>query len=472
MKNMRILFLLILVLILGISSLIGIYTDYLWFEMIGYTSVFITILQWRLLTIIPGFVVAFAFLYVNVRFAMDSISKILSEKNIHYERIDSRISLIGTVALSAIFGLIFSSNWRIILLYLNSTPFGIEDPILMNDVGFYIFQLPFLHLIRGVFFSLTVISLIIVLVLYIYRLEPIFQSETYDTEESGDFYFQNRNISIGKIIDRLPAKVLVHISVLLAFMFVLIAFGFFLDRYEILFSSQGVVAGAGYTDVHVRLPIFNILAILSLLTAIALLANVKLKNIKIPIIGIALIVVFFLASSFVPGVYQQYRVEPTEFQLEEPYLEYNINYTRMAFGLSDIEESSFEVNGELTLAELENNTQVTENIRIWDRRALEQTYRQLQQIRTYYTFDNVDTDRYPTEDGYRQYMISVRELDTSQLSPGARTWVNERLVYTHGFGVVMNPVSTKTDDGRPVFVLRDIPPVGEFNVSNPRIYYG
>ncbi|WP_235856232.1 UPF0182 family membrane protein [Methanolobus halotolerans] len=460
-----------MVLILGMGSLIGIYTDYLWFEMIGYTSVFITILQWQLITIIPGFILAFVFLYINARFARDSISKILAEKNIPYEKIDSQTILIVIGAFSIFFGLTFSGNWRTILLYLNSTPFGIEDPVLMNDIGFYIFQLPFIHLIRGVFFGLTVISLIMVLVLYLYRLEPIFQSET-STKERDEYYFQSRNISVEDVIDKLPAKVLIHISALLAFLFALIAFGFFLNRYEILFSQQGVVSGAGYTDVHVRLPIFDILTILSLLTAVALLANVKLKNIKIPIIGIALIAAFFLASSFVPGAYQQYRVEPTEFQLEEPYLEYNINYTRMAFGLSDIEETSFEINNELTPSELENNTQVTENIRIWDRRALEQTYRQLQQIRTYYTFNDVDTDRYHTDEGYRQYMISARELDTTQLAPEARTWVNERLVYTHGFGVVMNPVSTKTSDGRPEFVLSNIPPVGVFNVSNPRIYYG
>ncbi|MBN2110341.1 MAG: UPF0182 family protein [Methanosarcinaceae archaeon] len=471
MKNMRILFLLALVLILGLGSLIGIYTDYLWFDMIGYASVFTTILQWRLITIVPGFIIAFVFLYLNASFARDSIIKILDEKNLTYEKTDFQIIVLVIAIISAFSGLIFSGTWRTILLYLNSTSFGIEDPILLNDIGFYLFQLPFLHLIRGVLLVLTVISLILVLVLYINKLEPIFQPDNY-SEEREDFYFQRPTISIGNVFEKMPSKVLMHISALLAFLFALIAFGFFLNRYEILFSQQGVVAGAGYTDVHIRLPIFNILTILSLLTAIALLANVKLKNIKIPIIGIVLIVVFFLASSFIPDVYQQLRVEPTEFQLEEPYLEYNINYTRMAFGLSDIEESSFEFNSDLTLAELEENSQVTGNIRIWDRRALEQTYKQLQQMRTYYTFDDVDTDRYRMDEDYKQYMMSARELDTTQLAPEARTWVNERLVYTHGFGLVMNQVSTKTNDGRPDFVLSDIPPVGEFNVSNPRIYYG
>jgi hypothetical protein len=342
----------------------------------------------------------------------------------------------------------------------------------MNDIGFYVFQLPFIHMIRGIFLILTVISLMMVLILYVIRLETVFKSETIETNNTESSYFLYPTNSVKNMLDKLPVKVLIHISALLAFLFALIAFGFYLNRYDILFSQQGVVSGAGYTDVHIRLPIFNILTILSFLTAIALMANVKLKNIKIPIVSVVLLILFIMASSFVPNVYQQFKVEPTEIQLEKPYLEYNINYTRMAFGLSDIEERPFEANTDLTLSELENNTQLTENIRIWDRRALEQTYKQLQQIRTYYTFNDVDTDRYHMDDGYKQYMISARELDTMQLAPEAKTWVNERLVYTHGFGVVMNPVSTKTSDGRPEFVLQDIPPTGEFDVDNPRIYYG
>ncbi|ODV50500.1 hypothetical protein C7960_2054 [Methanohalophilus euhalobius] len=472
MKDMKIIFLLILALFLGISPLVGIYTDYLWFDMIGYTSVFTTILQWKLIAIIPGFIIAFLFLYINAKFARDSIDKILTEKNITSEKVDSQIILVSIVAVSFIFGLIFSGNWKTILLYFNSTSFGLEDPILMNDIGFYVFQLPFLHMIRGVFLGLTILSLILVLALYFYRLEPLFSSDKIEIEDSEEPYFLNQSIDLKQIMDKLPTKVLVHISAILAFLFALIAFGFFLERYEILFSQQGVVAGAGYTAVNVSLPIFTILTVLSVLTSIALLANVKLKNIKIPFVAIALIALFIVASSFVPGVYQQFKVEPTEIQLEEPYLEYNINYTRTAYGLSDIEEKPFKANMNLTSSELEDNSEVIDNIRIWDRRALEQTYKQLQQIRTYYTFNDVDTDRYHVEDGYKQYMISARELDTSRLSPEAKTWVNEKLVYTHGYGMVMNPVSTKTEDGRPELVLQDIPPRGEFEVDSPGIYYG
>lgn len=469
MKDIRIVFFLIVAFFFGIGPFVGIYTDYLWFDMIGYTSVFTTILQWKIITIIPGFLLAFIFLYFNAKHAGNTVKKILEDKNIAYSNTDSTAILILIGAFSLLFGLGFSTSWRTILLYLNSTAFGIDDPILMNDIGFYVFQLPFIHMIRGVLMTLTVIAIIMTVILYAVRLQSVLRSDAIEIDNTEESYFLYQT---GSLKDIVPEKVLVHLSALLAFMFVLIAFGFFLDRYDILLSQQGVVAGAGYTDVHVRLPLFNILTALSFLASIALIANIKLKNVNIPMASIFLVLLFMVTSSMVPGLYQQFKVEPTEIQLEEQYLEYNINYTRTAFGLSDIEESPFEANTDLTAEELENNTHITDNIRIWDRRALEQTYKQLQQIRTYYTFNDVDTDRYIMDEGYQQYMISARELDTMQLAPEARTWVNERLVYTHGFGIVMNPVSTKTDDGRPEFVLQDIPPTGEFTVDNPRIYYG
>ncbi|ADI73431.1 protein of unknown function UPF0182 [Methanohalobium evestigatum Z-7303] len=463
------LFIALLAIILGIGPLLGIYMDYLWFGMVDYTSVFTTILQWKIVTVIPGFILAFIFLYINIKFARNSIDKILTDKQIAYEKIDYRLFLIGTVFLSFLFGLVFSGNWRTILLYLNSTPFGIQDPILLNDVGFYIFQLPFFHMLRGVLLGLVIITLIIAGALYVYRLQPVLLTQRDDTEEPYDI---NPEINIKNIMDKVPKRVLVHVSVLLAFIFALIAVGFFLNRYEILFTQQGAVAGAGYTDVFVRLPIFTILTVLSALTAVALLANIKLKNIKVPLIGIGLIVLFVLASAFVPSVYQQYAVEPTELQREEPFLEHSINFTREAYGLSDADVNQLDVDTNITNRDIEENEDIISNIRIWDHRALRQSYRQLQQIRTYYTFNDVDIDRYRTDENYQQYMLAVRELDIDGLPPQARNWVNERLIYTHGFGMVMNPVSTKTADGQPELALQDIPPRGDFEIENPRVYYG
>lgn len=447
------LLIIVLAVILGVGPLLGYYTDFIWFSGVGYASVFTTILTWKILTMIIGFLIAFLFLYLNIRFARNSIKGILTEMGFQYQEISDRLVLGGTGLLSVLFGLAISGSWETILLYLNRTPFGIEEPILEMDAGFYIFAMPFLNLIRTVLLGLTFISIIIVGIIYAYRIGPILMPEE-------------------DIISSIPTKVLTHISILLGALFGLIAFGFYLNRFQLLFSKQGVVTGAGFTDVNLRLPIFIILTILSAATALVLVANIKLKDVRLPLAGIGLIVIFLLAGSVVPGVYQQLRVTPNELQLEEPYLENNIEFTRDAFGLSKIEEREFPIDTNLTGADFEGNEGVIDNIRIWDRRALLSTYRQLQQIRTYYTFNDVDTDRYHVNGDYRQYMISVRELNLDALDPSARTWINERLVYTHGYGLVMNPVSEKTPDGRPPLALSDIPPEGDFQIDNSRIYYG
>lgn len=478
LKPVHIIIIVILAILIGVVTMIGYYTDYLWFDVIGYSSVFLTILKWKILTILIGFLLAFVFLYINVRFAKKASDSILSSKGIQYEEISESILLLGTAVVSFFFALLFSGNWQIILLYLNKTPFGIKEPILSNDVGFYIFQLPFLNLIKSTILELIFIAIIIVGIIYVFRVFGIgliampkrrrdFDSEKeWELDSGGGFDFG------GDILGSIPTKILVHISVLLSLLLGTISFGFFLGRYELLFSTQGVVAGPGYADVHIKLPILLILTALSAITAVILIANIKLKDIRLPLVGVGVIVIFFLASAFVPGVYQKVKVEPNELQMEKTYLENNIKYTREAFGLSNVQEIPFEVSMSLTKSDLESNEEIIANIRIWDRRALEQIYKQLQQIRTYYTFNDVDTDRYHINGDYRQYMISTREINIERLPSEAQTWVNERLVYTHGFGMVMSPVSEKTSDGQPELVLKDIPPQGEFEIKNPRIYYG
>ncbi len=481
LEPMHVLIVIVAALIIGFAAMVGYYTDYLWFSSAGYSSVFLTILKWKLLTILIGFILAFVFLYINVKIAKKISENILSDRGIQYEEIGKSVLLIGTAIVSFLFSLSFSGNWKTILLYLNRVSFGVEDPILSKDAGFYIFELPFLSFIRNTLLGLTFLALIAAGVIYFYRAGPIISpgsrrkgKEEFDFDEDfepdrdfgGDF-------GLGTdILNQIPTRIMIHVSALLSLIFGLIAFSFLLNRYGLLFSTRGVVTGAGYTDVNIKLPILYILAILAALTAVAVLANIALKDVRVPLAGVVLIVVLFLAGTIVPGIYQQFRVEPNELEMESPYLEYNIKYTREGFGLTDVQEHPFEATMNITRADVDNNMDVIKNIRVWDRRALEQTYKQLQQIRTYYTFKDVDTDRYTAEGGYQQYMISLRELDMGGISPEARTWVNERLVYTHGFGMVMNPVSEKTEDGQPNLVVKDIPPQGEFTIENPRIYYG
>ncbi|MEA1994271.1 MAG: UPF0182 family protein [Euryarchaeota archaeon] len=479
LKPTHVLVLVVVALFVAVGSMVGYYTDYLWFSAAGYSSIFLTILKWKILVILGLFLISFAFFYLNISFAEKVSKSILSSREISYESISRSIFLVGTAFVSFLFALSFSGNWRTILLYLNKNSFGVEDPIMSKDVSFYIFELPFWNMVRGLLLGLTFISILMIGILYFFRVGVVFRperrmdSEDEPMDSKGEWDFSRREFGFGRdLLGKIPKGVMIHISALLSFFLGLIAFGFFLDRYELLFSTQGVVTGAGYTDVHVKLPILLILTVLAVLTAVAMIANVKLKDVRVPVAGMALILILFLAGSFVPGIYQSLKVEPNELQMEKEYLEHNIEYTRKGFGLSDVKESPFEVTKSLSSTDLENNKEVIENIRIWDRRVLKQTYKQLQQIRTYYSFNDVDTDRYHVNGDYRQYMISARELNIEGLASEARTWVNERLVYSHGFGLVMNPVSEKTANGQPNLVLKDIPPEGEFELTNPRVYYG
>ncbi|WP_292465763.1 UPF0182 family protein [Methanolobus sp.] len=443
------------------------FTEYLWFDMTGYLSVFITILSWKVLIFLASFLLVFAFIYLNVHIARTFTKNALGENEYQYTDTDGLI-LPAAIIMSLIFGLYLSNQWETILLYLNMAPTGIEDPIFFRDVSFYLFQLPLMELIKNISLSLTTLALILAGIIYLDKLEDILSPQY--TIDSSEYVTNDSDLS--GLMDRIPARVLMHISALLGIILTIIAFSFYLSRFEILFSQQGVVTGAGYTDVHVRLPLLTITSLVCFIAAAGIIVNTRLRSIRIPLLGISAVVVMILLTSFAPAVYQQIKVEPTELQLEEPYLLYNIEYTRAGFGLSDIDVRPFDYNPELTRSAVANNEDVISNIRIWDERALQNTYRQTQQIRTYYEFNDVDTDRYYINGEYSQFMIAAREMDITHLDPSARTWVNERLVYTHGFGAVMNSVSEKTDDGRPELVLRDIPPQGDFGLANPRIYYG
>ena len=458
----------LIAIIFGIGPLIGLYTEYLWFDMAGYLSVFTTIITWRILLFLVGFILIFGFIYANISVANRKIRDILGTDNEKKTDIDGFI-IPGALLISFVFALSLSGQWETILLFLNMVPTGLEDPIFNQDISFYLFQLPLLEYIRNILFSLTIFVLIFVGLIYLYKLEDILAPQ-YSIESDNEFQVPKSDIA--ESISKIPTGVIAHISILFGFLLLIVAFTFYLNRFDILFTQNGVVAGAGYTDVNVTLPLLTITAILCAVVAAAIIANVRSANLKIPLIGLTVVVILILLTSFVPSAYQQFVVEPTELQLEEPYLEHNIEFTRQGFGISDVKIKPFDYDTELSHSTVENNQDIISTLRVWDPRALMSTYRQTQQIRTYYEFNDVDTDRYHIDDEYRQFMISVREMDITELDPSARTWVNERLVYTHGYGAVMSDVSAKTNDGRPVLSLQDIPPRGEFELTNPRIYYG
>ena len=250
---------------------------------------------------------------------------------------------------------------------------------------------------------------------------------------------------------------------------------YWLDRYFLLYGDNGVVVGAAYTDVNIELPVLWVLVGLASVAAIASWANMWVRSYRLPAVGAGLVFgASFVLGFIVPALFQRIYVKPNELQLETPYLQRNISLTQEAYNLRQITVKPFPAEQGLTLQSLQDNRATIDNIRLWDWQPLIDTYAQLQEIRTYYKFLDVDVDRYELGGSYQQVMLSARELEPTRLPPNAQTWVNLHLIFTHGNGVVMSPVTQKSAEGLPIFYLRDIPAVasGGPPLTEPRIYFG
>ncbi|MGA7086571.1 MAG: UPF0182 family protein, partial [Pseudolabrys sp.] len=345
------------------------------------------------------------------------------------------------------------NNWDVFLRFHYQVPYGANDPLYSNDIGFYLFTLP-AYIATKNWMLLTLF------------LSALFAGAIYWVHGHIDHTAQRPSIS--------PAAI-AHGSVLLGFFFAVKAWSYGLDRYLLLYGDNGVVVGASYTDIHVGLPVLWLLIGLSIVAAFAAWANVRVRTYRIPAAAAALVFGGSLVlSEVVPGFFQRVFVKPSELQLEKPYIQRNIALTQQAYDLHQITAKPFPAEQDLTLKTLEANKATIDNIRLWDWSPLMDAYVQLQEIRTYYKFHDVDVDRYWLDGTYQSVMVSARELKSSMLPPNAQTWVNTRVLFTHGNGVVMSPVTRKSADGLPLFYLRDIPPIstGGPDIREPRIYYG
>ncbi len=332
-------------------------------------------------------------------------------------------------------------------------PFGERDPIFGKDIGFYLFSLPAYVALKNWLLQVLFCSAVVASLIYGVR---------------GDVALEQppRGLS--------PAAI-AHGSALLGLFLMLKAWSYGLDRFLLLYGDNGVVVGAGYTDVHVELPVLWLLVGLAAAASVASWANMRWRSYRIPVASALLV----FGSSFVfaliyPALFQRFHVKPSELRLETPYIEHNIALTRKAYGLEQIAVKPFPAEQGLNLGSLEANRATIDNVRLWDVQPLMDTYAQLQEIRTYYKFLSVDIDRYRLDAGYRQVMLSARELEPAMLPANAQTWVNLHLLFTHGNGIVMSPVTEKSAEGLPSLYLQDIPPVanGGPTIREPRLYFG
>ena len=373
-------------------------------------------------------------------------------------------------------GLYGFAAWADILKFMNRVSVGVADPILQKDAGFYLFVLPLLDTVHRGFFTLSCIAVMACLAGAFLQF-----GNAGNLVEIRGLMFGREDFS-ARLRPVFPA---------LASALVFYAFGQYLNRFHLMYSTRGVVAGAGWTDVHVLLPAYLTVAILAVVCAVVIavpacrravgrIARFTGEGIATVVAGIfvplgVLALAWFLGVAVIPQLCQWLYVEPNEITVERPYIEHNIALTRAAFGIDDIKESEFPVSEEFTKQTVAESRDVLDEIRLWDWRALAQVYEQFQEIRLYYQFADVDIDRYRLGDSYRQVMVSAREMRQENLPEQSKTFVNLRFKYTHGFGLTMAPVSEFTQEGLPQLLIKDIPPKStheELEVTRPEVYYG
>ncbi|MDE3087817.1 MAG: UPF0182 family protein [Chloroflexota bacterium] len=427
------------------------YTDFRWFEELGFASVFTTEWQARIAIFFIAAAAFFLFFAINIFIAHRLTPRITDESSRWAQlaafagRSVTFLLMVGGLLLAVIVGLIAQADWLMFLRYQHAAPFGVTDPIFNQDVAFYVFTLPVYQ------FLVSWLSGVIILAAL----------------ATGATYM----LGLGRV--QWTGAVKAHLSAL-GFLFLLInAWSYQLDVFGLVYSSRGVVFGASYTDVNAQLPAYNIMTILAAALAVLLLVNIFIRALKAIGLAVALwIAAAILLGGIYPDLVQNFEVKPSELSKEQPYIKYNIALTRQAYALDGIQETDYAAEDAPSTTDIQNNQDTINNIRLSDYRPLLQTYNQIQTIRTYYDFSDVDIDRYTIDGKYRQVMLSARELATQKLTDTAQTWVNLHLVYTHGYGVVLSPVNEFTPDGLPSLLLKDIPPVGAIPVTRPEIYFG
>ncbi len=453
MKLKDILIYLVFILFILSSKLVDLFTDYLWFDEVGYLGVFFTVLKTKIMLGAVAFALLFAFMYINIRVALKNTS------GLKFLLIYSGAILI----ISLLFGIFASLKWDIVLRYLNQVPFNLQDPIFGHDISFYVFSLPFYNFLLNSLFAVIILSGIGAALIYLINGGILNQLES------------QADPSYEKVINvlRIPEGTKIHFAVITGLFTLLLSIKFYLMRFDILYTSKKAFFGPGYADINIQLDVITVMIAVALLVSVLFFLSIRNVNIKLPLAGIILIIILFAGGSFLTVMVQQYKVLPDEYNIEKPYIENSIKYTRLAFDLEEIEQIEFPASYNLTLDDIKKNTKTIENIRLWDWKPLLTTYKQLQLIRTYYEFKDVDINRLTIDGEYRQIAMSAREIDSKKFQEQARTWVNERLVFTHGYGIAMSPVRGVSKEGLPQFYIKDVPPRSEFfNITRPEIYFG
>ncbi|NCO94003.1 MAG: UPF0182 family protein [Armatimonadetes bacterium] len=435
------------------------YTEWLWFSQLTFGQVFVKVLTARvwvfLLVSVIVFLCVWPQCHIARKFSRDLPVPILTrliplDDKLMLDRYVDRYLFLVLLLFSAAGGLMASGRWDYLLRFANAVPFGSTDPIFHKEIAFYVLRLPFWQLLWQAVYAGAILGLIGAALIYIY----------------------DDIIQLASERAYIAPKALGHLSLTAALVFVLKGVGYQFNAWKLLYSTRGVTHGVGYVDAHVFLPAYRVLLVAALVVAAVLAWNYRRQSFKLGVGAVgAHLALSVLLLGVIPGAVQKLIVTPNELQKEAPYIQHNIKLTREAYGLANISTVHHPGRTTLTPQDLTKNELTLSNIRIWDDRPLRQTYQQLQGIRPYYSFADVDIDRYTINGQYRQVMLGARSLSHERIP--RRTWVNDHLKYTHGYGICMNPVNYAGKEGQPDFFLKDIPPVSsvDLKLTRPEIYY-
>jgi uncharacterized membrane protein (UPF0182 family) len=434
-------------------------TDWIWFGEAGYAQVFTRSLGTRVLLGAIAFVFVFAVMWANLRLARGVLGRrdftVMSADGPRRVTVDmgsfGAPILTGAGILAFFVALYASARWETWLLWRYAVPFGSVDPILGHDVAFYILELPFLNFVEGLVVFTLAVAVVGVAALHV---------------AAGNLGIDGRR---GFFAGRVPTR---HLSVLVALTLAALAWGAWLRIPELLTTASGIVHGASYVDVHARIPALWLLVYATCLGVGLALFQMRSERLW-PLIGaVGLYLTVLIGGSLYSAIVSRFIVAPNQQVRETPYIIHNIASTRDAFALDEVVESPLSGEARLTPEDLERNRTTLDNVPLWNDQPLLDTFGQIQEIRTYYDFVSVDNDRYTIDGEYRQIMLSARELNSESLP--SRTWINERLTFTHGYGVTLGPVNQVTPEGLPVLFIKDLPPASsvDLRVTRPEIYYG
>ncbi|MFL5761520.1 MAG: UPF0182 family protein [Thermomicrobiales bacterium] len=442
---------LLLLLLFGTASF---WIQWWWFESLGYRSVLTRNYSVKIVSFLAFGAIAALFFFGNVALALRRTRPEQAEQG--FRRVAGRaifmLAIAGAVLIFLISGIWGASKWQTWLLWLHGRSFGIEDPVFHRDAGFYVFTLPALSALRSGLLAIIVVTIVAVIFTYGMRLgvRP-------------------------STIRQAPSSMLVHVFALGGALLLVLGFGYVIANYELVYSGRGVVYGVSYTDAHIQRYVNLILAAMSIAAAILLFANAFVRRVRwlVLIVGVWVVVSLFLGV-FLPSIVQRSVVEPSELKRENPYIANNLEMTTAAYGLQNVSGGELSGQEPVTPQTLSTNSDTIENVRLWDYRVIRQTFQQLQSFAPYYVFNDVDVERYVVNNQLRQVLLSAREMETSGLPETAKTWTNQRLVYTRGYAVVVSPSNEISPQGLPQLWVANVPPTGDepLNITRPEIYFG